>query len=51
MGIETISRDGLKAKLDNGDDSMMIMSMNERPFDAPHMPGSLNVYSVEDGVR
>lgn len=43
MDIETISRDGLKVKL--------VMSMNERPFDAPHIPGSLNIYSVEDGVR
>ena len=51
MDIETISRDGLKAKLDYGDDSKLVMSMNEWTFDAARIPGSLDIYSVEDGVR
>jgi hypothetical protein len=51
MDMETISRGELKAKLDNRDDSKMVMTMNEWTFDAAHIPGSLNIYSVEDGAR
>jgi hypothetical protein len=51
MDMETISRGELKAKLDNRDDSKMVMTMNEWTVDAAHIPGSLNIYSVEDGAR
>jgi hypothetical protein len=41
MDIETISRGELKAKLDNGDDSKLVMTMNEWMFDAAHIPGPI----------
>jgi hypothetical protein len=50
MDIETISRGDLKAKFDNGDDFKLVMTTNEWTFDAAHIPGSLNIYSVEDGA-
>ena len=51
MDIQTISRGELRAKLDSGEDSNLVMTMNEWTFDAAHIPGSLNIYSLEDGVR
>ena len=51
MDTETISRGEPKANLDSGDDSKLVMTMNEWTSDAAHVPGSLNIYSVEDGVR
>jgi rhodanese-related sulfurtransferase len=51
MDIETNSRDELKAKLDNGDDSKLVTARNEWTFDGAHIPESLNICSVEDGAR
>lgn len=51
MDIETISRDELKAKLDRGDDFKLVMTLNEWAFDAAHIPGSINISSVEAGAR
>ena len=45
LGIEpirTISRDELKAKLDQGDDVKLVMALNRWAYDAKHIPGSLH---------
>ena len=45
LGIEpirTISRDELKAKLDQGDDVKLVMALNHWAYDAKHIPGSLH---------
>jgi len=51
MEIKTISRDELKAKIDRGDDFELVMTLNEWAFDAAHIPGSINISSVEAGAR
>ncbi len=40
--IRTISRDDLRAKLDNGDDFKLIMALSRWAYDAKHIPGSLH---------
>ena len=46
MGIETISRDELKAKLDHGDNFKLVMTLHEWAFSEAHIPGSINVTSA-----
>ena len=47
MDMETTTRGELKAKLDSGDDFKLVVATTEWTFDAPHLPGSLNIYSVD----
>jgi rhodanese-related sulfurtransferase len=48
--MKLITREELKAKLDRGDDFKLVMTMGELAYRAAHIPGSLNVSRVEDGV-
>lgn len=48
--MQTIGREELKAKLDQGDDFKLVMTMGEWAFNAQHIPGSLNVSRPEDAV-
>lgn len=41
-----IDRDELKAKLDRGEDFLLIMVMGEWAFKAQHIPGSINMNSA-----
>ncbi len=43
----TIDRDQLKAKLDRGDDFKLVMVLGEWGFRAKHIPGSLNLSSLD----
>jgi rhodanese-related sulfurtransferase len=51
MDVETIGRDELKTKLDRGDDFKLVMTLKEWSFDVAHIPGSINLSSVEAGAR
>jgi rhodanese-related sulfurtransferase len=46
--IRTISRDELKAKLDDGGEFKLIMALNRWAFDAKHIPGSLHFDTPEE---
>ena len=41
--LKTISRQDLKAKLDRGDDFVLIESLPEEKYREAHLPGALNV--------
>ena len=43
----TIDRDELKAKLERGDDFKLVMVLGEWGFRAKHIPGSLNLSSLD----
>ncbi len=47
--MNLISREELKEKLDRGDDFKLVMTLGEFGFRAKHIPGSLNVYTPEQG--
>ena len=49
--METIERDELKTSLDAGDDLTLVMAMHEHHFEAAHIPGSIQLFSVEDAER
>ncbi len=49
--METIERDDLKASLDRGDQLKLVMAMHEHHFEAAHIPGSVQLFSVEDAER
>jgi len=49
--METIERDELKTRLDAGDDLKLVMAMHEHHFEAAHIPGSIQLFSVEDAGR
>lgn len=40
--VRTISRDGLKARLDVGDDLKLVMALNRWAYEARRIPGSLH---------
>ena len=46
--VRTISREELKAKLDQGDDFKLIQALNRWAFDAKHIPGSLHFDTPEE---
>jgi rhodanese-related sulfurtransferase len=46
--IRTIDRDELKAKLDRGDDLVLIMALNRWAFEAKHIPGSVHFDTPEE---
>jgi rhodanese-related sulfurtransferase len=41
--IERISRDELKAKIDSGDDFVLIEALDERYYRQSHLPGAINL--------
>ncbi len=45
--MRTISREELKEKLDRGDDFKLVMTLGEFAFHMAHIPGSLNITSME----
>jgi rhodanese-related sulfurtransferase len=49
--METIEREQLKALLDEGQDVTLVMAMHEHHFEAAHIPGSVQLFSVEDAER
>jgi len=46
--MNLIDRDELKTKLDRGDDFKLVMTLTEWPFQAKHIPGSLNLANAGD---
>lgn len=49
--IKTIERDELKAKLDNGDDFRLVMTLNEWAYKAERIPGSIRFESIEHALE
>lgn len=45
--IDTIDRDDLKAKLDRGDDFVLLMTHNDHAFETAHIPGSTHFHPLE----
>lgn len=48
--MRVISHDDLKQKLDRGDDFKLVMTMHELYFNRAHIPGSLNIFQLEDAL-
>ena len=46
--MEIIEREELKAKLDRGDDFILVMTLGEMAYQAQHIPGSINLSKLED---
>ena len=49
--MNLISRDDLKAKLDNGDDSKLVCALSEWAYQAKHIPGSLHIDNPQEGLK
>ena len=45
--METIEREELKSALDSGTDVKLVMAMHETHFEQAHIPGSVQLFSVE----
>jgi rhodanese-related sulfurtransferase len=45
--MNLISREGLREKLDRGDDFKLVMVLGEWAFLAKHIPGSINISSPD----
>ena len=43
MAVGTISREDLKAKLDRGDDFVLVESLSEEQYQHAHLPGAVNI--------
>jgi len=41
--IETISREDLKAKLDRGDDFILVETLSEEQYQHAHLPSAVNL--------
>ncbi len=41
--VETISREDLKAKLDRGDDFVLVETLPEEQYQHAHLPGAVNL--------
>jgi len=48
--MNTISAEELKAKLDRKENFKLVMTFHEWAFDAKHIPGSINIFSVESAI-
>jgi rhodanese-related sulfurtransferase len=46
--MKFISREGLKEKLDRGDDFKLLMALGEWAYRAKHIPGSLHFNTIEE---
>ena len=46
--METIERDELKSALDAGADIKLVMAMHETHFELAHIPGSVQLFSLEE---
>ncbi|MDG0865464.1 rhodanese-like domain-containing protein [Candidatus Lucifugimonas marina] len=49
--MNLISRDDLKAKLDNGDDFKLVCALSEWAYQAKHIPGSLHIDNPKEGLK
>ena len=49
--MELISREELKAKLDRGDDFKLVNVLSDWAYRAKHIPGSLHINTVEQGLQ
>ena len=49
--MNVIGREELKAKLDQGDDFKLVMTLSEWAFEAQHIPGSINVTKPADVLK
>jgi rhodanese-related sulfurtransferase len=49
--MDLIGREELKEKLDRGDSFKLVMTLGEWEYHAKHIPGSLRVSSVEEGIK
>lgn len=49
--VRLIAREELKAKIDRGEAFKLVMVMNERHFEAAHIPGSILVANREDASK
>lgn len=49
--MEEISREELKEKLDRGDDFKLVMTLAEWAYRMSHIPGSININSIEQGEK
>ena len=47
--MEEIGREELKAKIDRGDDFKLVMTLAEWAYIMSHIPGSMNINSIEQG--
>ena len=41
--VSTISRDELKAKIDRGDDFVLVETLPAQPYEDAHLPGAKNL--------
>jgi len=41
--VEDISRDELKAKMDRGDDFVLVETLAEEHYELTHLPGAINL--------
>ena len=41
--VQTISRENLKAKMDSGDDFVLVEALSEEQYRHAHLPGALNL--------
>ncbi len=46
--MKIIEREELKAKLDRGDNFILVMTLGEMAYQAQHIPGSINLSKLED---
>jgi 3-mercaptopyruvate sulfurtransferase SseA len=49
--VELISAEELKEKLDRGDYFKLVMVLGEWEYQAKHIPGSLRINTVEEGLK
>jgi len=49
--VELISTEELKEKLDRGDSFKLVMVLGEWEYQAKHIPGSLRINTVEEGLK
>ena len=43
MSVEKISREKLKAKLDRGEDVVLVEALDEARYEEAHLPGAINI--------
>ncbi|MGI8909674.1 MAG: rhodanese-like domain-containing protein [Rubrobacteraceae bacterium] len=43
MSVEKISREELKAKLESGEDVVLVEALGEAHFEEAHLPGAINI--------
>ena len=45
--METIEREELRAAMDGGEEIKLVMAMHQTHFDAAHIPGSIQLFDLE----